>query len=221
MRITLIILIVSITSTYSFGQKFSIGSEIGILSSINTDYQITDFEKRRNTYYLGLNLNYKLNDLITITSGFHYLRQGYRLTTCYLFEEGVKNRLIGKVDYLAIPLSANIYLLKSRKLITTFGLFGAYNIKAVQEHPEPIGGCEIFYIPEFSDFTKDYLVSGIFGISYKILENEKIELISSLKYYQGFTNTFDAIFINLDRKYSAAAWTISFNYKFYKNKSSL
>ncbi len=217
MKPTLTILITLLVTTSTFGQNFSIGSEVGIISSINTDYKITDIENRRNTFYSGLNLNYKYDNRLSFTTGLHYLRQGYRHSTCYIFEEGVKNELIGKIDYLTIPVTANIHFLKSRKLITTFGLLGAYNIKAVQDYPEPIGGCEIYYIPDLTDFTRKYSISGIIGIGYKFFENDKVELISNIKYYQGLTNTFNNPFPditwNIKEQYSSILLTFSFNYK--------
>lgn len=218
MRIILTFVITLVTVTISNGQKFSVGGEFGLISSINTDYKVTDFENRRNSYYTGLNLNYKYDDRLSFTTGFHYLRQGYRHSTCYIFEEGVKNELVGKFDYLAIPLSVNIHLLKSRKLIATFGLLGAYNIKAVQEHPERIGGCSIYYIPDLSDRTQDNSLSGIVGIGYKILEIEKFEIIPTIRYFHGLNNSFKNPYtdipLKIERKYSSAVLTVNFNYIF-------
>lgn len=205
------------TTTAVFGQKFSIGGEFGATSSINNDYKVTDFENRRNTYYGGVNFNYQYNNRLSFSTGLHYLRQGYRHSTCYIFEEGVKNQLVGKIDYLTIPITANIHMLKSRKLVFNFGILGAYNIKAVQDHPEPIGGCAIYYIPNLTDFTRDYAIMGILGVGYKIYENSRFELVSNIKYYQGLTNSFNNPFPdinwNIDRKYSSAVMTINFNYK--------
>lgn len=205
------------TSTAVFGQKLSMGGEFGVSSSLNSDYKATDLENRRNTYYAGLNFNYKLNDRILFSTGLHYLRQGYKHTTCYIFEEGVKNQLVGKIDYLTIPVTVNLHFLKSRKLIASFGLIGGYNIKAVQDYPEPIGGCYIYYIPDLSASTQDFSFSGMLGLGYKIFTGEKIELISSMKYYYGLTNSFRNIYsdtpINLNRKYSSALLTIEINYK--------
>ncbi len=205
------------TTTVVFGQKFSIGGEFGVISSINTDYKVTDFENRRNTYYGGLNFNYKYNDRLSFSTGLHYLRQGYRHSTCYIFEEGVKNQLVGKIDCLTIPVLANIHFLKSKKLIATFGLMGGYNIKAVQDYPDPIGGCEIYYIPDLSSSTQDFSISGIVGLGYKIFDSDKFELISSVKYYQGLTNSFNNPYsdipLSINRKYSSAVMTININYK--------
>jgi Outer membrane protein beta-barrel domain len=224
MKTTLTILITIMTITFSFGQKFSLGSEVGIISSISTKYNITDFKNRRNTYYNGLNLNYHFNDRLSFTTGFHYLRQGYRHSTCYTFKEGVKNELVGKIDYLTIPISANIHLLKSKKLMATFGLVGGYNIKAAQDYPRAIGGCKIYYISDLAPSTKKYSISGIVGIGYKILENDKFELISNVKYYQGFSNSYNnpnsdtevrmgGVYLKIDRKHSSAVMTMNFNFK--------
>ena len=218
MRVTaLLATLLFITSTTVFGQKFSIGAEFGVVSSINDDYKLTDYEHRRNTYYAGLNFNYKHNERVTYSTGLHYLKQGYRHSTCYIFDEGVKNQLVGKIDYLIIPVTANISFLKSRNLIATIGLLGGYNIKAVQDYTEPKGGCEIYYARDLTTTTQNLSLSGIVGIGYKIFENEKIELIPMVKYYQGLTNTFKNPYsdlpLNTDRKYSAALLTFNLNYQ--------
>lgn len=205
------------TTTVVFGQKISIGGEFGVTSSINNDYKVTNLENRRNTYYGGLNINYQYNDRLSFSTGLHYLRQGYRHSTCYIFEEGVKNQLVGKIDYLTIPASVNLHFLNSRKLIATFGLLGEYNVKAVQDYPEPIGGCEIYYISDLSSLTQNFSMSGIVGLGYKIFESDKVELISSVKYYQGLTNSFNYpdsnLPLSIHRKYSSAVMTIIVNYK--------
>lgn len=218
MRTTaLFVTMILMTTTVVFGQKFSIGGEFGVTSSINNDYKSTDFENRRNTYYGGLNFNYQYNDRLSFSTGLHYLRQGYRYSTCYIFEEGVKNQLVGKIDYLTIPVSANLHFLKSRKLITTFGLIGGYNTKAVQDYPEPIGGCEIYYIPDLTSSTQEFSLSGIVGMGYKIFENDKIELIPMVKYFHGLTNTYKNphpdLSLNINIKYSSALMTVKLNYK--------
>jgi len=211
--LTFLIILTSIS--FSFGQKISLGSEVGFISSINTDFKIIDIENRRNSYFIGLNLNYKYNDRLSFTSGIHYLRQGYRHSTCYIFEEGVKNQLVGKIDYLTIPISANIHLLKSRRLITSFGLIGGYNIKAVQDYPNPIGGCEIYYEPDLTRTIKDYSVYGSIGIGYKLLDNDEFELISNIRYFQGLTNIMKNPYPNITwvDRHSSLLLSIGFNYK--------
>jgi len=201
-----------LASTMS-AQKLIIGSEIGLISSINTDYNLTDFENRRNTYYSGLNVNYNFSERLTFTSGLHYLRQGYRHKTCYIFEEGVKNELAGKLDYLIIPLALNVNFGRSNKILTTAGIYGAYNIKAVQDYPEPIGGCLIYYIEDLSDYTYDYTLGGIIGAGYRIFENDKFQINSMIKYYQGLKNASKVEEIDIKRKYSSALITVTINYK--------
>ena len=219
MKTTILIILTLMTASKLSAQELSIGNETGVISSINSDYNITDFENRRNTYYTGLNFNYKNNDRLSFTTGFHYLRQGYKHETCYIFEEGVKNQLTGKIDYLIIPATVNIYLLKSKRLTTTFGFYGAYNIKAVQDYPEPIGGCYIYYIEDLKDLTCNFNIGGIAGLGYKIIKNDKLQLIPMMKYYQGLCNSYNNPYpgVNINRKYSSLLFTLTFNYNLQKS----
>ena len=104
MKRILTFLFLFILATSAIGQKFSIGSEVGIISSINTGYKLTDYQNRRNTYYAGININYQVVSSLSFTTGFHYVRQGYRHATCYIFEDGEGIDLVGKFDYLSIPV---------------------------------------------------------------------------------------------------------------------
>ncbi len=171
-----------------FSQRLSIGLEGGISSSRNTEYEFSASENRRTSFNAGINLNYALSKTLFISSGLHYLRQGYTHETCYFFPEGVENKLVGKFDYLMIPLTANIHLLKSKKLIANFGVNGAYNIKAAQDHPEALGGCRIGYIRNLKSTTSDFALIGTTGIGFKIFQKTKKELLLMMKYYHGLTN---------------------------------
>ena len=206
------IFLVLISSTLS-AQKLSLGIETGLISSINTDYCLTDFENRRNTYYIGLNVNCNLNERLSLTTGLHYLRQGYRHKTCYIFEEGVKNELKGKIDYMIIPLSLNVNIGRSNKFLTTLGLYGAYNSRAIQDYPEPIGGCKIYYIRDLTDYTNNYYIGGLIGMGYRIFDNDKLQINSMLKYYQSLSNTYDNKHIENNRKNSSVLITLTINYK--------
>jgi hypothetical protein len=215
---TILIFFLSVYSITSLiGQNFSIGPEVGINSSISSAYKPFDMENRRNTYIIGINLQYHFIDRVSFTSGLHYLRQGYKHSTCYLFKPGVKNELIGKFDYLAVPIIANLHLLKSRKMIISIGLLGAFIIKAGQDYPERIGGCDLGYVSNLSLVTEKFSCLGIIGAGYKIFEKNKFELISYLKYYHGLSNTYKEAaenpFINIDRRFSSTLLTLNFNYK--------
>lgn len=120
-----ILLILLLTCTTAFSQKWSVGAELGAISSVSQKFESTNFNNRRHTYVAGLKLNYAYNTRLSFSTGLQYLRLGYRHPTCYIFEEGVKNELTGKIDYLVVPLLANIHMLQSRKLIFTFGLLPA------------------------------------------------------------------------------------------------
>ncbi|MCF8219304.1 MAG: PorT family protein [Bacteroidales bacterium] len=216
MKKSILIILALLSTSAIFGQRISIGSEAGFISSINTDYTITDFENRRNTYYSGLNVNYKYNHRLSFTSGIHYLRQGYRHSTCYIFEEGVKNQLTGKIDFLTLPLIANIHIGKSKRFVASVGLLGNYNIKAVQDYPEPIGGCLIGYPEDLTETTQNFGFGGIAGIGYKLFDNDNFEGIFMIKYYQGLSNTFKNPYsfdYDINKRYSSVLSTLTLNYK--------
>jgi len=216
MKSTIFLILIIITISPLFAQKISIGGEAGGISSINTDYEVKDFENRRNTYYVGLNLNYNYTEKITFTTGLHYLQQGYKHKTCYIFEDGVKNELVGKLDYILLPISLNYNLGKSNRIITTIGVYGGMNVNAIQDYPEPIGGCEIYYTRDISNVTRKLIFGGLVGLGFKLYESEKIVLKSMLKYYQGFSNSmsnnhpYDIVWKD---KYSSMLLTFTLDYK--------
>lgn len=215
MRITCIFVIAFFCSLSLKAQKFSIGSEIGIISSNDNTYPNTDYQKRRLSYYSGLNFNYKHDENLSFSTGLHYLRQGYRHKTCYIFEEGVKNELVRKLDYLTIPLLINMHFLKSKKLIVSLGVFVAFNVKAVQDYPDKIiGGCEIYYPRDISSTTEDFILNAAAGLGYKFFDNDKINFISSIKYYHSLSNTFKNPFPMhfIDRRYNSILLSLLFNY---------
>ena len=191
-----------------FSQRLSIGLEAGISSSRNTKYEFSTSENRRTSFNAGINLNYAISQTLSINSGLHYLRQGYTHETCYIFPEGVENKLVGKFDYLMIPLAANIHLLKSKKLVVNFGINGAYNVKAAQDHPEALGGCSIGYIRNLKNTTKDFNLIGSTGIGYKIFQNVKNELLLMMKYYHGLAN-----YNNTDYKNNSFLVNMVYNFR--------
>ncbi len=198
-----------------FAQNISIGAELGMISSINTAYRVTEIENRRNTYYNGLNLNYNFNNKLSMTTGLHYLRQGYQHETCYLFGEGVRNRLVGKLDYLMVPLAANLHLGKSQRLIATLGLYGAFNIKAIQDVPDPIGGCKIGYVENLSHITASFMMGGIAGLGYKIFASDRLEMTVMARYLQGLSNVNKNHPHYSFKRSSAASITLAVNYRLF------
>lgn len=203
------------SASTAFGQKFSLGGEAGFVSSVNTDFTITDLENSRNTYYAGLNFSYKYDDRLSFTIRLHYLRQGYRHSTCYIFEEGVKNELVGKIDYLTIPIRTNIHLLKSKRLMASFALIGAYNIKAAQDYPTPIGGCLLYHATGLTKSIQQYSLYGSVGVGYKCLDGDKFELVPHIRYFQGLTNIMKNPYPNMTwvDSYRSFLLTLAFNYK--------
>lgn len=196
----------------SHGQKVAHDVELGLISSLNTDYKYSDFKNRRNTFYLGYNVNlYTKSPLLSFTSGVHYIRQGYQHKTCYFFEPGVRNLLVGKVDYLAVPLQVNFHLLQSRDLVFSLGTWIGYNIKAKQDYPKAIGGCQLLYIEDLSSVTKDFSTNAQIALKYRILERSKYNIYIGTKYFHGLTNI--ANFSNVQRRNHSHVLSLSYEFK--------
>lgn len=207
MKTKLLLVIALLASQLLIGQKISIGPEIGVISSFDTGYKFTDFENRRTTYFTGVNVNYQLNKQFTVSSGLQYLRLGYQHETCYEFPEGVKNRLVGKIDYLILPLEMKYHFGNARKFYTTIGLLVGYNIKAVQDYPERIGGCEIYYFPDISGSVDDFGLGGNVGLGYTIFSNEILEVLTEVN-----SNIVSEI-TQLESFGSGILWSFQVNYK--------
>lgn len=214
MKNSICLLFLLLFSATLSAQTVSFGVEAGMVSSIHNGYSLEKIENRRNTYLTGINFTYTFSPKLSVTSGLSYLRQGYRHPTCHEFEKGVKNELTGKIDYLIIPLNMNFHLGRTNKVLATLGLYGGYNIRAVQDYPEPIGGCKVYYIPDVSSFYNDFSMGGIVGAGYRIFENDKFELTPLFRFYQGFSNTVPKReYFQWVRKYNSASLTFVLNYK--------
>ena len=197
-------------------QHFSLGVESGVISSTNSDYSIFNVENRRTTYYSGLNSTYHFNQRVSVTTGFHYLRQGDKepTPTCFLYEEGIKKEMVAKIDYLIIPLTVNFHLGAANKFQTSVGIFGGYNVKAFNDYPEPMGGCDLFVSTDLSYTTTNFSFGGILGAGYTVFENDKLQITPMIKYYQGISNTFPKMeHFKIENRYSSALLTLNLNYK--------
>ncbi|MBT7827156.1 MAG: PorT family protein [Bacteroidetes bacterium] len=217
MRI-IFLLIALLSSTIILAQDLSIGYEIGLISSSNSDYNRLDIENRRNTDYFGVNFQKTMNQSISFGSGLQFLKQGYKHGTCYIVPDDVKNEVVGKLNYLVVPATINTHLGKSKRFIANFGIYGAVNIKAVQDIPdEIIGGCAIGYIDNLRRFTKRFGVGGILELGYEVYRHDKFQVNTLVKYYQGFSNTKKYpdpnVIVPWMAKYNSAIISVSLNYK--------
>lgn len=207
-----------ILSLPALAQKYSVGAEFGAISSVSQKFESPNFNNRRHTYVAGLKLNYAYNTRLSFSTGLQYLRLGYRHTTCYIFEEGVKNELTGKIDYLVVPLLANIHMLQSRKLIFTFGLLPGINIKAVQDYPDFIGGCQVYYTKDLRHSTSSFTWKGQLGLGYTLFETERFKGIASMNFVRRLSNNIRDPFEFLttsssERRYRATSLTLGAAYK--------
>ncbi|KAA3621895.1 MAG: PorT family protein [Bacteroidetes bacterium] len=207
MKTKLLLLIFFLCAQFLSAQKLSIGPEIGVISSFDSGYDLTDFEKRRSTYFMGVNVNYQISDHFSVASGLQYLRLGYQHETCYEFPEGVENLLVGKIDYLIMPLEIKYYLGKTNRLYTSLGLLIGYNIKAVQDIPERIGGCDFGYASDISGSVDDFGIGGNLGLGYTIFSNEMWDIVTEIN-----ANIISEI-TQLESFGSGLLWTIQMNYQ--------
>jgi len=217
MKTKIINILIILTTSTLCAQNLSLGGELGFISSTN-NYDFTDLDSRRHSYYTGLDIVCNHNNRLSFTFGLHYLRQGdcSRLANaCFIFEEGAGNKLVRKIDYVSFPVTISLHLLKSHKLITVFGLYGGHNIKAIKDWPVSIKDtCNFGYIKDLTVYTKKCIVGGIAGFGYKIFENDKLQLTPMIKCYQGFSNTYEGDnWYNTIITYNSFLITLTLNYR--------
>ncbi|MEM7368669.1 MAG: porin family protein [Bacteroidota bacterium] len=167
-------------------QQLSIGLETGWSSSLSSNFEFTSTRNRRNTFKAGVNLSYSLRPFLSLTTGFHYLPQGYKHPTCHSEQEGVTNQLITKLDYLSLPLIANLHLGSKKRLFFSGGIYGAYKIRAVRHHKERIGGCRISDFGINSKDVRDVSGGAIVGIGYRVIEMERVQVETKLQGWKSF-----------------------------------
>ena len=200
-------------------QHFSFGIETGVISSTSSEYNAFDIENRRNTYYSGLNATYSFNPKIAVTTGLHYLRQGEKDLTpaCYFYADGKRKVMTVKKDYLIIPLAVNFYMGETNKFLVTIGVFGGYNLKAFNDYPERMGGCDLGVPTDLTYTTTNFNFGGIVGAGYTVFGNDKLQITPMVKYYQGISNTFPKLEpFKVQNRYNSALLTLNLNYKIAK-----
>ena len=189
-------------------QKSFFGPELGVLVSRNSDFDFDFGLSRRYSYALGVNYTYQLNKHLYLNTGIQYLSQGYVGETCYIFPEGVSNKLIIKTDYLILPILVKYGFGKENRIKMALGMYGAYNILATQEHPVPIGGCLRFYPYDLRESVEDFYLGAIAELSYLILNKDLLNLELRLKHFNSITNvTF------YDLSNSSYSLGLNFNFK--------
>lgn len=212
MKIYIILGILLLLSIPSFAQGLSIGIETGGIYSKQSNIEETLFDPQRKTFYVGANVNYPFKKRGSLTTGLHYLRQGYKHSTCHIYPEGVENLLIGKLDYVTLPLSVNFHFDKKRRLYTGLGTYFAFNLFAKQDFAPPRGGCQIFYPEDIQGSIYNLYVGAMASIGYKFFDNEYFHFDALLKYYRSIRG------ISYYASNRSLLFTVSFNYKLSSNK---
>ncbi len=208
MKINIILFLLCLMIPTLYGQKISIGPEVGFVSSLSEDGGLFEIDYRRHTYYVGLNINYNLKNNLQLLTGIQYLQQGYK------FLIGPENMLVGKFDYLVIPISFNRNLGKRNQFVAGIGIYVGYNLKAVQDYPERDQFGSVYYEPDLTELTNKSMFGASVNFGYKLYTDEKIELITQLKYYQGISNiASDPYGSGWSDKYSSILATVALNFK--------
>ena len=222
-RTGLLLTLLFLATTLTFGQRISIGAELGASASNNNDSpglilsrsgssRDIALETRRITYFAGVNAKYKLRPRFSLATGLHYLRQGDKHPACEDAEVREQNQAGRKIDYLAVPVLANLKLLKPGKLIASMGLAGAYNTRAVSGYPNSNDACTAHRKNDLRSKTRAFALYGIVGLGYELIYRNKIEVIPNLRYYQGLTASQTPEVAHLPILYNSVQLTMQVNY---------
>ena len=187
MKTKLILLFVVFLPFISSAQHTTIGPELSFLLSNNSEFEFSSFNNKRASFSYGVNFARQLSNKIYLETGFQYLTQGAKYETCYTFPEGEPNKIVVKRDYVIVPLNVLYGIGPNNNIKGTLGLFGAYNVKAIQDYPEPIGGCNIGHPRDLTNNTEQFYLGLLTGLSYVVFSNEILEIELGLEYYKNLT----------------------------------
>ena len=154
MRKVIIMAVLMLSSVAAFAQRpvgsLTVQPKIGMNIANVTKSDGTD---SRIGLVAGAELEYQLTDIFSISGGALYSQQG-----CELSEGG--GTLTSKLDYINIPLLANVYVVKN--LAVKVGLQPAFNVNSKQKASKGDASAQ-----EGLDGTKTFDCSIPVGLSYE------------------------------------------------------
>ena len=154
MRKVIIMAVLMLASVATFAQRpvgsLTVQPKIGMNIANVTKSDGTD---SRIGLVAGAELEYQLTDIFSISGGALYSQQG-----CELSEGG--GTLTSKLDYINIPLLANVYVVKN--LAVKVGLQPAFNVNSKQKASKGDASAQ-----EGLDGTKTFDCSIPVGLSYE------------------------------------------------------
>ncbi len=202
-------------SSTSFAQKLSFGVEAGLISSQPYNSFFSSLKSRRNSFNIGLNLNYQISESISLTTGLHYLRQGYKRKIWFGLDPVEEVKVVDKFDNLAVPLAVNFHLLKSKRLMVQLGINVVYNFNTKLDNIEFSA-----YQNDISSNLRNFNLQTTFGIGYKIIKNEDSDLSIMLKSSPGISNitSTGSFFSRYAPKNHSFSANLIYNFKLKKSK---
>jgi len=168
-------------------QKATIGPAFSFLLSNNSQFDFSSFDNKRASISYGINYSKQISTKFFLETGFQYLAQGAQYKSCLAFPEGEEHNIVIKRDYLIIPLNLMYGIGSTNNWKLSLGLYGAYNVKAIQDYPEPIGGCNRGYPRDITGNTERFYLGFSTGIYYIVFSNELFEINLGVDYFKNLT----------------------------------
>ena len=159
------------------------------------DFSNTSDTKARVGMIAGPEFEYTVSNRFSLAFGFNYSQQGAELDSKYYH---TATNVTYKMDYLTVPIVANVYLLKG--LALKAGIQPGYNLSAKMD----ADGTKVDFK---DDAIKKFDFSIPFGLSY-----EFYNIVLDARYTIGLTKIFDEKIVDLDSK--NVGFQITLGYKF-------
>ena len=154
MRKVIIMAVLMLASVATFAQRpvgsLTVQPKIGMNFATLTK---ADDSESRIGLVAGAELEYQLSDIFSISGGALYSQQG-----CEWSEDG--STMTNKIDYINIPLLANVYVVKN--LAVKVGLQPAFNVNSKQKASKGDASAQ-----DALDGTKTFDCSIPVGLSYE------------------------------------------------------
>ena len=159
------------------------------------DFSNTSDTKARVGMIVGPEFEYTVSNRFSLAFGLNYCQQGAELDSKYYNNSA---DVTYKLDYLTVPIVANVYLLKG--LALKAGIQPGYNLSAKMDADG--------HKYDFNDDAlKKFDLSIPFGLSY-----EFFNIGLDARYTIGLTKIFDEKIVNLDSK--NVGFQVTLGYKF-------
>ena len=165
------------------------------------DFSNTSDTKARVGVIVGPEFEYTLSNRFSLAFGLNYAQQGAELDSKYYHAPtnyNTSSNVIFKMDYLTVPIVANVYLLKG--LALKAGIQPGFNLSAKMD----ADGTKVDFK---DDAVKKFDFAIPFGLSY-----EFFNIVLDARYTIGLTKIFDEKIVDLDSK--NVGFQLTLGYKF-------